>query len=263
MTRAHKKTIIAASITCVALFTLAKQAGANTRTLESVFALSADEGSEFTIQVPTLSPGRFVVEAEWRVKGAGTAPTRLDLILHRPDGTVAASKEGVAPLKVEYRATEQEVDAFLARRRFKWTAKITSGAGHQRQEVAGKLRITVPAAPRALIDTQFTLFGGGNAQEIPFVVPAPGRIVVETDWTADLNPDHKPQPLPLILSLIHPGQDKTHARRQGRSPLRAEHQVTEQELDKGLRWVARVQNDSGDRQAKARGRVKVIFTPSL
>jgi hypothetical protein len=63
--------------------------------------------------------------------------------------------------------------------------------------------------------------------------------------------------------MIHPGQNKIYARRQGQSPLKAEHQVTEQELDKGLRWVVRVQNDSGDPQAKARGRVKVIFMPSL
>jgi len=116
-----------------------------------------------------------------------------------------------------------------------------------------------PAARRALEDTQFTLLGSGNAQEIPFNVPAPGRIEVETSWEPDALSKPSAQVL-LVVSLIHPGDSRTYARRQGTSPIKVEHQITEQVLDRGGRWVVRVQNDS---QTKVSGRVRIVYTPSL
>lgn len=251
------------SLICLLLLTLAAPLFAQNRILESGFALSADARSEFTMRFPVLSPGRIAIEGDWKVNNANPGAVSLSLVLLRPDGSEAVRKDGASPLKLEFHATETEIDRFISGGKTGWTAKVTNSVDSQRKEIAGKLRITVPASPRALIDTQFTLLGGGNAQEIPFSIPAPGRIVIEAEWTAEVAAAEKPQQPIITLSVIHPGQNKTYARRQGQSPLKAEHQVTEQELDKGLRWVARVQNDSGDRQAKARGRMKIIFTPSL
>src|SRR5262249_13501736 len=111
-----------------------------------------------------------------------------------------------------------------------------------------------------LEDAQFTLLGAGNAQEIPARIPAPGRVVIEAEWRPDpLIPDAAAQPQ-LTLSLIHPGLDKTYARRIGKSGLRIEQQITEQELERGRRVTVRLQNDGA---AKVKGRVKVSFFPSL
>ena len=117
----------------------------------------------------------------------------------------------------------------------------------------------MPAASRALEDTQFTLLGSGNAQEIPFNVPAPGRIEVDVSWAPDVLSKPSPQ-VSLVVSLMHPGEPKTYARRQGPSAIEVEQQVTEQVLDRGGRWVVRVQNDS---QTKVSGRVRITYTPSL
>ena len=231
---------------------------ASTRTIETRFALSADLRSEFSTRFPILSAGRIGLEITWATGGAGSVS--LTVILIRPDRSEAARKSGASPLRLEYRTTESEIDGFISRDRAEWTVKIINNADANRREVLGKLRATVPVSSRNLMDTQFTLLGSGNAQEIPFVVPAPGRIVIEADWSEDLlSPDDRQRAL-ITLSLIHPGQARTHARRQGISPLRIEHQVTERELDRGGRWIARVQNDN---QTKIKGRVRVTYTPSL
>ena len=66
--------------------------------------------------------------------------------------------------------------------------------------------------------------------------------------------------VPLTLTLTHPGLSQTHARRQGRSPQRIEHQVRDEELNAGSRWSSRIQNDS---QLKVKGSIQVIFVPAL
>jgi hypothetical protein len=263
MKRLLDRLALSPSLIYLLLLTPAAPLFAQNRILESGFALSADARSEFTMRIPLLSPGRIVVEGSWKVNDANRDAVSLSLVLLRPDGSEAARKDGASPIKLEFHAAETEIDRFINSGKTGWTAKVTNSVDSRRKEIAGKLRITVPASPRTLIDTQFTLLGGGNAQEIPFSIPAPGRIVIEAYWTADIVSVEKPQQPIIMLSVVHPGQNKTYARRRGQSPLRAEHQVTEQELDKGLRWMARVQNDSGDRQAKVRGRLNVIFTPSL
>lgn len=231
---------------------------ANTRTLEFPFGLSADIKSEFSSKFAALSAGRIIIEANWNSRGGAALPVSLNLILIRPDGSEAARKTGSSLLQIEYRATEQEIANFIGSRNSRWTVRLLNNADEKRHEVTGKLRITVPARAHLLEDTQFTLLGSGNAQEIPFVVPAPGRISVEAAWQADSL--SATASAPLTLSLIHSGQSRTYARRLGSSPLRIEHQVTELELDRGSRWIVRVQNDS---QIKLKGRLKVIYTPGL
>ncbi len=229
---------------------------ANTRTLEMRFALSADARSEFSRQFPVLSAGRIVVEANWS-SAQGKVPGSLTLILIQPDGTIATSKKGASILRIEHRANEEEVEKAVSNREQRWTAKILNDANGS--EVSGTLRITVPANSRSLEDTQFTLLGSGNAQEIPFNVPAPGRVQVDVSWSTDALSSSSSQVV-LIVSFIHPGESRTYARRQGPSPISVEHQVTEQALDRGGRWVVRVQNDT---QTKVNGRIKITYTPSF
>jgi hypothetical protein len=169
------------------------------------------------------------------------------------------SKSGTSILRLEHRASEQDLERLAGGKEPKWTVRILNDAETNRSEVSGTLRITIPTASRVLEDTQFTLLGSGNAQEIPFNVPAPGRIEVDTTWQPDVLSGPSAQ-VPLVVSLIHPGESRTHARRQGTSPIKVEHQVTEQALDHGDRWVIRVQNDT---QTKVIGTLRVIYKPSL
>jgi len=222
------------------------------------FALSSDARSEFSKQFPVLSAGRILVEANWNSPTASRVST-LTLILIQPDGTIATSKSGTNILRLEHRVNEQDVERFVGSIEPKWTVKILNDADGNRSEVSGTLRITIPVASRALEDTQFTLLGSGNAQEIPFNVSAPGRIEVNVSWEPDVLSKPSAQ-VSLVVSLIHPGESKTYARRQGPSAIEVEQQVSEQTLDRGGRWVVRVQNDS---QTKVSGRVRVIYTPSL
>ncbi len=231
---------------------------ANTRTLETHFALSADARSEFSTRFPVLSEGRILIEANWTSPAIRKSPGSLTLVLIQPDGTTVITKSGTSILRLEHRANEQDIERFANSNEAKWTVKILNDADTNRSEVSGTLRITIPAPTRALEDTQFTLLGSGNAQEIPFVVPAPGKIEVDVSWEPDVL--SKSSDVALVVSLIHPGESKTFARRQGSSPIRVEHQVTEQALDRGGRWIVRVQNDT---QTKVGGIVKITYTPSL
>ena len=129
---------------------------------------------------------------------------------------------------------------------------------NNRSEITGTVRITLPVEIRTLEDTQFTLLGSGNAQEIAFIVPAPGRLEVQTSWQRD-GLENKSSVI-LTVSLLHPGESRTYARRQGTSPVDVDQQVSEEALDKGSRWVVRVQNDT---QEKVSGRLRVSYTPSL
>lgn len=209
-----------------------------------------------TIPIAQLrpNPGRSQLE----LPNASRLST-LTLVLIQPDGNIATSKSGTSILRLEHRANEQDVERFAGSSEAKWTVKILNDAAANRSEVSGTLRITIPVASRALEDTQFTLVGSGNAQEIPFNVPAPGRIEVDVSWEPDVLSSTSDQ-VTLVVSFIHPGESRTYARRQGVSPIKVEQQITELTLDQGARWIVRVQNDS---QTKVNGRVRVIYTPSL
>lgn len=251
-----RQTIQLLAVTTTLMFS---QVAATTRTVEFPFALSADRHSEFSTKFAALSPGRIVVEANWKSSVAEAPVIPLTLILIRPDGTEASRKSGKSVLRTAYQASEPEIESFIRARNFRWTTKLINGQGNN-HEVAGRIRITVPAAPTTLEDTQFTLVGLGNAQEIAFVPPAPGRIVAEVSWRADSLADGSSPSSSVTVSLIHPAQSRTHARRLGMSPIRVEHQVTERELDQGSRWLIRLQNDG---QVKVSGRLKVFYTPGL
>jgi hypothetical protein len=244
--------------TLIAILTFTTGSGANTRTLETRFALSADLRSEFSTRFPLLSAGRIVVEANWEQLSTGRSPASLTLILIQPNGRTAATKIGSSILRLEYQATAQDIQTVGESDASRWIVKILNDADENRREVSGIVRITVPIDTRSLEDTQFTLVGSGNAEEIPFIVPAPGKLEIDASWEPDIS--SKPSEVTLVVSLIHPGEAKTIARRQGVSPVRVEHQVTEEVLDRGGRWIVRVQNDT---QTKVRGRVKVTYSPSL
>jgi hypothetical protein len=233
---------------------------ADTRTLESHFALSADLRSEFTTRFPVVTAGRILIEVEWHALPAAAVPGALTLTLVRPDGLVLASTKGNSVLRLEHRANEPDVERFNAGVASEWTVRISNSADTNRVDVSGIVRITVPATSRVLEDTQFTLLGSGNAQEIPFKIPGPGRLDVDVSWQAVLPSTPASAQTPLTVSLIHPGEARVYARRQGPSPLRFDHQVTDIALDRGTRWVVRVQNDT---QTKVKGRIKVTFAPSL
>ena len=246
--------IVLSLLTSLSLFSLTT--GANTRTLESPFALSADARSEFSTTFQVFSAGRIVIEAHWNAQQNSPHPLRITLI--RPDSSEAAQREGHSPLRLEYGIAEAEVDRFSSESFGKWSVKIINSVAPERHEVAGKLRLTVPAATRVLEDTQFTLLGAGNAQEIPVRVPTAGRLTVEVEWQNDALAEN--ESLPLTVSLEHPGMNRIYARRTVRSPLRLEQQITSTDMDRGRRIIVRLQNDHA---ARAKGRVKVTFAPAL
>lgn len=249
------KKLVAAVIVVLCLNIAARP---NTRILETHFALSADARSEFSTRFPVLSKGRILIEAQWTSPNVTPLPVSLTLLLIQPDGTTVSTRSGTSILRLDHTASDQEIQRFEKTNDAKWTVKILNDADARRNEVSGTLRITVPASARSLEDTQFTLLGSGNAQEIPFVVPAPGKIEIDVNWEADAL--SRSSTVALVVSLIHPGESKTFARRQGESPIRIEHQVTEQALDRGGRWVVRVKNDT---QTKVGGRLRIFYTPSL
>jgi len=225
----------------------------DSRTLEFPFALSSDERSEFSASFQVFSAGRIVIEGGWN---AGEYPLHITLV--RPDGSEAARREGHSPLRLEYAIAEAEADKFNSDSPAKWNVKITNSAEPKRREVSGKLRLTIPTRPRTLEDTQYTLLGHGNAQEIPIRIIAPGRVTVEAEWQNDSAAEN--EAATLTLSLEHPGTDRIYARRTAKSPLRIEQQVTAADIERGKRIVVRLQNDN---TARIRGRVKVTFTPAL
>ncbi len=246
--------IVLSLISALSLFSLTT--GANTRTLESPFALSADARSEFSTTFQVFSAGRIVIETTWNAQQNSAHPLRVALI--RPDSSEAAQREGHSPLRLEYAIAEAEVDRFSSESFGKWNVKIINSAAPERHEVAGKLRLTVPAATRVLEDTQFTLLGAGNAQEIPVRVPTAGRVTVEVEWQSDSLAAN--ESLPLTVSLEHPGMNRIYARRTLKSPLRLEQQITSSDMDRGRRIIVRLQNDN---TARAKGRVKVTLAPAL
>jgi hypothetical protein len=229
---------------------------ANTRTIESPFALSSDARSEFGASFQVFSAGRIVVEGSWDVEQGGAYPLHIALV--RPDGSEAARREGHSPLRLEYAIAETEADKFNSESPAKWNVKVINSAATTRHEVFGKLRLTIPVAARTLEDAQFTLLGSGNAQEILLRVPAPGRVTVEAEWQSDSPAAN--EALPLTLSLEHPGMNRIYARRAAKSPLRIEQQITSVDIERGKRIVVRLQNDNA---AKVKGRVKVTFAPAL
>jgi hypothetical protein len=229
---------------------------ANTRTIESPFALSADTRSEFSAAFQVFSGGRIIIEATWNAQQNSAHPLRIALI--RPDGSEAARREGPSALRLEYAMAEAEADKFNSESPAKWNVKIVNSAASERREVSGKLRLTIPAAARTLEDTQYTLLGSGNAQEIPIRVITPGRVTVETEWQNDSPTANEASA--LTLSLEHPGMDRIYARRTAKSPLRIEQQITAADIERGKRIVVRLQNDN---TARVKGRVKVTFAPAL
>lgn len=249
--------VLSAALAVLSLSGLSGPARGNTRTVETHFALSADARSEFSTKFPLLSAGRVVIEADWSAKTVSGTPVSLTIVLLRPDGSLGARSSGKSVLRLKQEARDQDIERFAEINEGRWTVKILNDAEASRNEVTGILRITVPASSRTLEDTQFTLLGLGNAQEIPFSVPAPGRIQVNVEWQPDsLSPS--PSQVQLVVSLVHPGESRTYARRHGASPVRVEQQITEQELDLGMRWVVRVQNDT---QTKVGGTVRVTYAP--
>ena len=239
-------------------------AATNTRMIEFRFQLSADPASEFSASLPIHCQGSIVAHAEWGPldpsAAHSTRQTMLNLVLLRPNGAEAARTGGTSPLRFEMRVSEQDLAALNDRAGSSWTVKIVHGAGEDRAEVRGLLRVTVPVPAGTLADTSFTLLGSGNAQEIPLTVSVPGRLLVGVDWRSDASSGAKTKHAPLSLSLIHTGENRTYARRRGATPLKIEQQVTEQCLDRGVRWVVRVHNDG---QTRVRGSLKVTFTPNL
>jgi len=171
---------------------------------------------------------------------------------------MAEEKRGGTPLTLEHLVNAGEPESRRAGAS-EWTLKILNDVDPHRFEVSGTIRITVPTEYRVLEDTQFTLLGSGNAQEIPFNVPGPGRVEIEVSWQPELASAPAAH-VPLIVSLIHPGEAKTYARRQAPSPLKFDQQITDDELDRGTRWIVRVQNST---QTKVKGRIKVTYNSSL
>jgi hypothetical protein len=238
------------------LYLLCLAMGVNTRTIESPFALSSDARSEFSAGFQVFSAGRIVVEGSWKVAQGGAYPLHIAIV--RPDGSEAARGEGHSPLRLEYAIAETEADKFNSESPAKWSARVINRAATTRHEVSGKLRLTIPTAARTIEDTQFTLLGSGNAQEIPIRIIAQGRVTIDVEWRNDSAAAN--ESAALTLSLEHPGTNRIYARRTAKSPLRIEQQISAVDIERGRRVVVRLQNDD---TARVSGRVKVTFAPAL
>lgn len=234
-------------------------ASGDSRTVEFPFRLSGDLRSEFRAKTQIVSPGTIVIEAQWRPLKQTQGLSSLTLVVMRPDGLEAVRRSGRSPLRLEHHLSEADLDNSSSSKQASWAVKLIN-ENEDGQEIEGKLRITVPLSTRVLVNTQFTLLSLGNAQEMAFSVMAPGRLVLEANWQSDPLGGNQSGPSQLTLQLVHAGQDKTYARRRGADGLRIEQQVTELEIDSGLRWIARVQNEG---QSKVKGLLKVTFVPSL
>ncbi len=242
---------------------LAHAGSPDSRTIEFPFKLSGDLRSEFRAKAQVVSAGTIVIQARWTPLEEGAAlerPLRLSVISLRPDGIEASRQTGTSPLRLEYRVTDGDIDSFAGGSQSMWAVKLINEGAGEGLDVGGKLRLTVPLTNRLMVNTQFTLLSVGNAQEMGFAVNTPGRLVLEANWQPDPLSGHSSAEAALTLQLIHTDPDKIHARRRGFNSLRIEQQVTEREIDRGLRWTARIQNEG---QAKIKGLLKVTFTPSL
>lgn len=261
MRRIKRRALCALWLSVLWIGGLSPVARADLRTFEFRFQLSADPGSEFGAKLPVFKDGPLVVQAEWQPpsnSSEAVPPVPLTLILLRPGGAEAARTSGTSPLRFEIRLTAQDLGAPGERGRASWTVKIINAAPEGRREVAGTLKVSLPILSGTLTEIDFTLLGAGNAQEVPFTVTSPGRVLVEARWENDHLTGPPAGQTPLVLSLTHLGQSRTYARRLGKSPLRIEHQITERDNDAGLRWVARLQNDG---PAKLTGVLKITFAP--
>src|SRR5262245_56592680 len=90
-------------------------ARANTRTLETRFALSSDLRSEFSTRFTLPGAGLVSIEASWKpLSIAGEAGT-LTMLLMRPDGAIAMRKSGGSVLDLEYLAGEDELRGSIRR----------------------------------------------------------------------------------------------------------------------------------------------------
>jgi hypothetical protein len=250
--------------TCIVLIlsTLAATSGSafnDSRTIEFPFKLSADRQSEFRTKARIVSAGPMVIEAQWTSMNDPKQLSPLTLVILRPDGFESVRRTGTSPLRLEHRLNEADIDIVTGPNRSSWVVKLIN-ENDVGQEIEGKLRITVPLSPRTLVNNQFTLLSLGNAQEMAFSVTSPGRLVVEANWQTDPLTGTSAVANSLSLQLVHVAQDKTYARRRGADSLRIEHQVTDLEIDRGLRWIARIQNEG---QSKVKGLLKVTFVPSL
>ena len=256
MNTPRRKLILKACLVLSLTLNLTATSLANVRILEYEFRLSQQVNSEFSARFPVFSAGRLTVEA--LCPNPAARPSRLRLVLVRPDKS-EVNAEGTSPLKVEHSVTLQEVNGLANRRATEWVAKIINLENNDgAPPVAGTLKITVPTSTRVLEDTQFTLQGFRNAQSIPFKVQSPGRLVIEVSWQADSR-DSK-EPPPLTVSLIHESQNKIYANKTGTRSLRIEHQVSDQDLDRGSNWSVKILNNS---LTGVRGRVTISYTPSL
>jgi hypothetical protein len=257
MNKRVRKTVIKAFLLLSMIVLSAANSPASLRILEFEFRLSPQINSEFSTKFAVFSAGKITLEAS--CPGASTQPSRLRLVLIRPDKTEIKS-EGSGELKVEHSLTIQELDGFVSRRATQWAAKIIylENTNEKAPPVIGTLKITVPAESRTLEDSQFTLQGFRNAQSIPFKVQGPGRLVVDVSWQA-VSGDSKELP-PLTLSLIHESQNRIYANKTGTRHLRLEHQVSEQDLDRGNNWSVKILNNA---MVSVRGKVTITYTPSL
>ena len=263
MKRAEQKKAAIFLLIAILLLSFSSPIQAETRTVEFRFQMSSDLGSEFSAKARVFSPGQLIIEANWQRYSARNfaSPEKetLSLMLFRPDGTEAKRISGESGLRLSYQITEDEADKALKTGRANWTIKLINN-GDIKHDIDGVLRARVPIVARALTDTQFTLLGLGNAQEISFSVSVPGRVIVEAKWETDALTGKQAEQLPLVLSLTHLGQARTYARRPGKSPLRVEQQITEDDIDRGKNWITRIQNDN---QLKVRGILVITFTPGL
>ena len=256
-----KRTLITINAIAMVLFanlSLARNNSQESRTIEFPFSLSSDFRSEFRAKTPLVSAGLVQIEAQWSPLKRTQQNSVLSVVFVKPNGAEAARLSGSSPLKLQHRVTDADLELLAANS--SWGVKLINDSDTKRDEVEGKVRITLPVTTKLLVNTQFTLLSQGNAQEVGFSVTAPGRLVMEADWQSDqLGTTAAIVPL-LTLQLIHSGQDKTYAKRKGANTVRVEHQVTEQEIDSGLRWVVRIQNEG---QVKVKGLLKVTFSPSM
>ena len=185
------------------------------------------------------SPGLLKLDAEW-----SRSRSLLDTLLRKRHSrsscyarTAPKRRERTVRVHCGLRCESPSRTSVPAIDRAGWSVKIYHQLGRRSQRGKGHSSNHHSRHKRESGRDHFVLLGAGNAKEITFPISAPGRLVIEAGWLTEPQTDATSSPASLTISLVHSGEEKVYARRQGRSPLRIEQQIAESLLYGGVRWV--------------------------
>ena len=197
-------------------------------------------GQRQVVNLSITSPGLLKMKASWQ------GDASLALILNGPGQTGAYTrKEGRSPLWINFKITQAHLDQGN-----EWQVTVANfGSGSASGIISTGFTpaktstlTTIPGAtallaPRTrVVHYNFNLIGSssGKDKEFMFSVTTPGTIKINAHWKGNANQ--------VALILNGPGQTNYYDRKDGSSPLSIEFPVTEEHIQKGTLWKAKIAN---------------------